>query len=272
MKPLHKFKLAAGFTAALAFTGVVAANDMPASDQPHEAPSIQSEGHIAIASLGGLSGHFAAKAHPANSLVEEAATGMVEALKNEKGRLRNDPDYIYELLDNHLLRHVEFDAVSRLVLGRYWRQTTEEQRERFSEALTNIATALYVKSLQSFDNEKINVLPRTYTSSDGDRAMVQTKIEQDKGNDISVDYKLFLNKNNEWKIYDVIIEGISLVQTYRDQIGYEVEKRGVEGMIRDLESEPAHKAAKAREAKKSAALGPERPAPAATKRQSLQIG
>lgn len=131
MKPLHKLKLAAGFTAALAFTGAVAANDRPANDLPQDVPAVQSESHTVIAFLGGLSGHFSAKAHPANHLVEEAATGMVEALKNEKGRLRNDPDYIYELLDNHLLRHVEFDAVSRLVLARYWRQTTEEQRERF---------------------------------------------------------------------------------------------------------------------------------------------
>ncbi len=237
---LKKIKNAAVFSISMAFAGAAGAvsNDNIAAPAMDVLTASQSVSQV----------------HPANRLIEKVSADMLDALKRDQHKLKNNPDHIYNILDAHLLDHIDFDTVALYVLGKYRPHTSEDQRERFTKAFSNVVIDLYARSLSLFDNEKINVSPRSYVSRNGDRATVRTQIEQDSGNDITVDYKLFLNKNNEWKIYDVAIEGISIVQTYRNQVMYSARQHGIEGMIRELENTPANRAAQQREAQKTASF------------------
>ncbi|MGH8259511.1 MAG: MlaC/ttg2D family ABC transporter substrate-binding protein, partial [Steroidobacteraceae bacterium] len=126
---------------------------------------------------------------------------------------------------------VQFAA--RLVLGRHWRQATPEQRQRFIGAFENSMFANYGDALLAFRTDRLDVLP-TNVSPDATNAIVRTDIHRDDGSRVSVNFALHKTPDG-WKAWDVIIEGISYVKSFRDDFGAQIEQQGLDAVIRRLE-------------------------------------
>lgn len=173
---------------------------------------------------------------------QQVVQGIVDQLgqkiEGHRDELRKNPEELIRVIDNILLPHFDIDYASLLVLGRHAREATPAQRERFSHAFYNSITHRYAEGLLNYTKGKVKVLP-----VDGDmnakRSVVRTQVMLDDGKSLSVDYVFRKSSDGQWKAYDVVIEGISYITNYRNQVDAEIQKEGIEGLIHRLETEGA---------------------------------
>lgn len=128
------------------------------------------------------------------------------------------------LVDKVLETHVDFDRVSILILGKYWKTATPEQQARFKKEFRTLLVRTYTTAFTEYANWKIRYLPLKAEES-SNKVMVRTEILQAGAQPVEVNYRM-VNLNNNWKVYDVLIEGISLIQNYRSSFTNEVARTG----------------------------------------------
>lgn len=172
---------------------------------------------------------------PPQELIEKAARSMLQALDAERESLRRDPSRARRLVDEILLPHFDTDYAARLVLGRHWRAATPEQRQRFTDAFYQSLLRTYGASIADFTADRLTMLPFRGDLVSG-RAIVRTEVRRDDGTRVPVFYTLRATPAG-WKVWDVTIEGISWVRNFRNDVGAEVEQRGLEALIVRLETE-----------------------------------
>jgi phospholipid transport system substrate-binding protein len=120
------------------------------------------------------------------------------------------------------------------VLGRHWRTATPEQRTRFTAALYQSLLKTYGKALLDFTSDQMKVLP-PQGAADAARATVRTQVRTSNGTNIAVNYTLRKVDGGQWKVWDVVIEGISYVKSFRDDFGSEIDQKGLESLLARLE-------------------------------------
>lgn len=166
-------------------------------------------------------------------IVESAAQAILKELDANRAEYRKDPSKVRALVDKYLLPHFDTDYAARLVLGRHWRTATPEQRERFVQAFYKSMLDNYGSALVDFTGDRLKILP-SKTDPNADRATVRTEVVRSDGSRIPVNYSL--RKTPEgWKAWDVTIEGISYVKSFRDDFGAEIDQKGLDAVIRRLE-------------------------------------
>ena len=169
-----------------------------------------------------------------SELVREVAQGMLSDLDKDRAAYRKDPAKIEALANKYLLPHFDSDFSARLVLGRYWRTATPEQRQRFIDAFYHSLLRNYGNSLAEFTADRLKIYP-TNVDSNATRATVRTEVRRDNGDVVSVNY--YLHRTPEgWKAWDVVIDGISYVNSYREDFGAQIEQQGLDAVIKRLES------------------------------------
>ena len=156
-----------------------------------------------------------AQLHPAEQLVREVADGMLVVMKNNQDELKKNPDLIYDLLEKNVLLHFDFEKMSRIVLGQHWRRATDDQKKRFTAEFRTLVVRTYANALLAYSGQKIDYLPLRGASAD--EAHVRTKVKQNSGPPISVDYDLSPGQDGRWRVYNLTIEGISLVESFRGE-------------------------------------------------------
>jgi phospholipid transport system substrate-binding protein len=168
-------------------------------------------------------------------VVENVSDGLVRILREQRGKLKTDPDFVYEIVDDLFLPHVDVDTVSALVLGRHWRTATPEQRQAFNREFKRLVTQTYATAIHelSADGWDIIYLPVRELGGKSKRVVVRTQISRPGAQPTSVDYSMRY-KGNRWLAYDVKVEGISLLSNYRSSFGRLVSQKGLDGLIRDL--------------------------------------
>lgn len=177
----------------------------------------------------------AAQAAP-EQVVKEIAHQLDVTIAGHREELKNDKEKLISVIDDVFLPHFDIDYASILVLGRHAREATPEQRERFAKAFYNSITHRYAEGLLNYTKGAVQVLPFNGDLNDK-RTVVRTQVVLDDGKRLSVDYAFRKSKNGDWKAYDVIIEGISYVTNYRNQVDAEIRKVGIEKLIANLENQ-----------------------------------
>jgi len=167
-------------------------------------------------------------------VVQEAAQGMLGDLDKDRDGYRKDPAKVQQLVDKYLLPHFDTEFSARLVLGKYWPTTTPEQRKRFVDAFYHSLLTNYGAALAEFTADRLKIFPSN-ADSNAARATVRTEVKRDNGDRVSVNY--YMRKTAEgWKAWDVVIDGISYVNSYREDFGPQIESQGIEAVIKRLES------------------------------------
>lgn len=170
-----------------------------------------------------------------NALIETAANAMVAELESRRAELRQDPAKLGELVDRILLPHFDVNHAARLVLGRHWRTATPEQRQQFIDAFYGSLMSNYGDALLEFTGDRIKVLP-SQIAPDATTATVRTEVRRSNGERIPVNYTL-RKTDAGWKVWDVVIEGISYVKSFREDFGSEIDQKGLDAVIQRLESQ-----------------------------------
>ncbi|HLI18371.1 MAG TPA: ABC transporter substrate-binding protein [Rhodanobacteraceae bacterium] len=171
-------------------------------------------------------------------IVQSIADQLGTAIQGHQAELRQHPDQVIKIIDDVVLPHFDMDYASLLVLGRYAREATPAQRVAFARAFYNALTHRYAEGLVAYTRGSVKVLP-AQGPLDQRRTIVRTQVLLDSGKSLSVDYAFRKTSSGEWKAYDVIIEGISYITNYRNQVAAEIQKEGIDGLIKRLQTQGA---------------------------------
>lgn len=167
-------------------------------------------------------------------VVQNAAQGMLTDLDKDRDAYRRDPAKVAQLVDKYLMPHFDTEYSARQVLGRHWQSATPEQRTHFVEAFYHSLLANYGSALAEFTANRLQIFP-TRVDPDATYATVRTRVKRSSGDPVSVNYRM-LRTPQGWKAYDVEIEGISYVHSYREDFGSQIEKQGIDAVIKRLEA------------------------------------
>ena len=158
-----------------------------------------------------------------------------EFISENKDTLDSDEDYLRTKVDELVIPKLDIKLMSKIVLGKKnWTSMNPILRMKFQQVFRSLMVKTYMKSLTSFDGEKIKFLPYK-KGKRPDVARVKSVYLLNEG-ELSVNYSLKLNKSEEWKVYDINIDGISLIKNYRSDFKSHIERDGIESLIEELEA------------------------------------
>ncbi|HEX7116867.1 MAG TPA: ABC transporter substrate-binding protein [Steroidobacter sp.] len=170
-------------------------------------------------------------------LVTKVAQDTLKDLDANREEYRKNPAKLRELVDKHMLPHFDTAYAAQLVLGRHWREASPEQRKRFIEAFYQSLLLNYGEALLDFTPDRLDILP--YRGKPDDRvATVRSTVRRDNGQRVPVNYSLRKTKDG-WKAFDVQIEGVSYVRSFRTDFNSEIQQNGLEAVIKRLEQQVA---------------------------------
>jgi phospholipid transport system substrate-binding protein len=172
--------------------------------------------------------------HPAATLVMKTADEMMARLRAERDAVKKDKNRVNQLVEEIVLPHFDFENMSASVLGKYWRTANADQRQRFRDEFKTLLLRTYANALVDNMDKKIEYEPVRAKPNATD-VTVRTNIPQDGGFPLPINYSMELI-DNEWKVYDVEIDAISLVKNYRTTFSKEVKESGIEHLIETLKS------------------------------------
>lgn len=168
-----------------------------------------------------------------DALVRDTAQKVLNALDQRRAELQAHPEQIRQIVDQYLLPVFDVDYAGRVVLGQVGRDASPEQRQKFVQAFYSSLVRTYGTGLLKFTSETMRVLP--YKPEPGaERTRVRTEVVLDDGTKVPVDYSLHVTDKG-WMFYDVTIEGISYLTNYRKMVASEVSRKGLDGLIAELE-------------------------------------
>jgi len=201
---------------------------------------------LAIGTVAVAAPVFAQGAAPATAGVQQTPTQVVQTITDDlskaivghQAELKNNKEKLIAVIDDTFLPHFDIDYASILVLGQNAQKASPQQRERFAKAFYNSITHRYAEGLLAYTQGSIKVLPDA-GDLDKKRTIVRTQIKLDDGKTVSVNYAFRQSKAGDWKAYDVIIEGISYITNYRNQVDAEIKKEGLDKFTADLEQKGA---------------------------------
>lgn len=168
-------------------------------------------------------------------LIETSANTMIAELEARRAEFRKDPAKLSALVERVLLPNFDVDYAARLVLAKHWRTATPEQRQRFIDAFYGSLMSNYGDALLEFTGDRIRVLPSA-VAPEATAATVRTEVKRSNGQKIPVNYSL-RKTDAGWKAWDVVIEGISYVKSFREDFGSEIDQKGLDAVIQRLESQ-----------------------------------
>lgn len=156
--------------------------------------------------------------NPPTSMLEQSAQHIIATLEKNKATLKNNPHVIYQAVQQYLLPNVDVTGMSRSVLGREaWQKASSSERAEFSKAFTQLVIRTYASPLAEYTSETIRFLPQR-SANIGRFTRVNSLIIRPSGQKIPLSYSL-IQKNGQWKIYDLSVEGVSLLQSFHNQFG-----------------------------------------------------
>ena len=165
-------------------------------------------------------------------LVRKTAEDVLFAIKADEEIQKGDKEKIYKLAEEKILPNFDFERVARLVLGRAWRSASDEQKKEFIVQFRTLLLKTYTVALSKYKNQTIEFKPTRMSDTD-EIVIVKTEITQSGGQPIRVNYALSKN-SGKWLVFDIVIEGVSLVTNYRSQFSSEIKRNGMDALIKKL--------------------------------------
>jgi phospholipid transport system substrate-binding protein len=167
-------------------------------------------------------------------LVRKTADEILAEIKAHRDVYAKDYAKLYKMADEKVLLHFDFRRMSQWVLGRFWKQATPEQRDRFTSEFRDLLVGTYSQALLNYNDQKIIYLPVQRKPQDTE-ATVKTEVKQTGGQpNIPIHYSFYKNKDGAWKVYDITIEGVSLVTNYRSIYATKIREKGMDALIAEI--------------------------------------
>jgi phospholipid transport system substrate-binding protein len=168
-----------------------------------------------------------------DALVKRIADEVIAIVKQDKDLQAGNSQKVVELAEQKVLPHFDFTRMTRLAVGRSWSQASPEQREALTKEFRTLLVRTYSSSLSQYRNQTIQVRPLQAAPGDTD-VLVRTAVIQEGGPPIPIDYRMEKTPQG-WKVYDVVVDGASLVTTYRGSFNDQIQRSGIDGLLKTLQ-------------------------------------
>jgi phospholipid transport system substrate-binding protein len=168
-----------------------------------------------------------------SQVIDDAANGLLKALSADRQSYRNNPAKVQGLVDQYILPHVDTQFAAQLVLGRYWKTATPDQRQQFVNAFYHSMMNNYGTAIVNFTSNTLKVYPSRVNPGD-QNATVRTEMARNGGPPVSVNYYMHMTPDG-WKAWDVVIDGVSYIMSYRQDFQPQIAQRGLPAVIDGLE-------------------------------------
>jgi phospholipid transport system substrate-binding protein len=165
-------------------------------------------------------------------LARSVTDEVVKILRTDKELTAGNQKKVAEIIETKVAPHFEFTSMTRLAMGRNWKQATPEQHRALSQEFRTLLVRTYTTAFTQYKDQTIEYRPVKLAPGESD-VVVKSLIKQPSGQPVSVDYRME-KTDTGWKVYDVKIEGISLVENYRNTFNSEVQRSGIDGLIKSL--------------------------------------
>lgn len=175
---------------------------------------------------------FAASDDPVE-FVLNASNAILDKIRKDPKLHQADPEKVRELVDHYILPTVDFVMMTRMAVGPAWRKANNGEREALVNGFEELLMSVYSGGLSSVKNQSAYARP-TRNKPEGKQAVVRTLLKNNGSADLAIDYRLYRNRENKWKIIDVNIEGIWLVENYRSQFAGILSNGGIPALIESL--------------------------------------
>ena len=178
-------------------------------------------------------------ATPPDQVIRQTVEQLIDELTERKAELERDRTQLYELVSRVIVEHIAVDKIAKLVLAQHWRNASVDQRVRFTDEFAKILIRTYASALFDYTgHEEMNFQPLQLTG-DERTAVVRTDVKLPGVQAFPVNYKFFRLESGEWKIFDVTIEGISLITIFQFSYARIIQTEGLDGLISQLEQKTA---------------------------------
>ncbi len=165
--------------------------------------------------------------------VAETTARIIKALKSEQQAVKADPVRLYDIVDKIVLPHFDFQRMSSWVLGKYWRTATPAQRKQFAQEFRSLLVRTYAAALNDNYDRQIKMLPLR-AKKNATEVTIRTEVQQNAGFPIPINYKMYQTANGDWRVFDVSVDGVSLVTNYRSAFGTVIRREGLPRLIANL--------------------------------------
>jgi phospholipid transport system substrate-binding protein len=166
-------------------------------------------------------------------LIKITADEVLEIIKSRAAEFKQDPARLYVMVDEKVLPHFDFDRMTDLALGRYKVKVNKQQKPKLVNEFRQLLVRTYGKALLEYNDQVIKYLPMRGSLEKGD-VSIRTEIEQKGGFPIPLNYEVY-QKGDAWKVYDISVDGVSLVSNYRSTFSRKIKEAGVDGLIKSLQ-------------------------------------
>jgi phospholipid transport system substrate-binding protein len=182
-----------------------------------------------------------ANIQPPDELIQENTTKMLRSINQHRPEIKKTPDKLTKLVEDIILPHLDFITASKIVMGKYWRRANKEQKINFIRQFRLLLLRFYSSALSEYLNNKnkdlkldlIKYFPTTL--KEGETSItIRGEVEQENGPGIPIYYRMHLTKKG-WKIFDVSVEGISMITTYKNNFATQLKTDGIDALILSLE-------------------------------------
>jgi phospholipid transport system substrate-binding protein len=185
---------------------------------------------VSVASL--TFAQYATAQEAPDALVKRISQEVIDAAKTDKNIQAGNQQHVRELVDAKILPHVDFDRMTSLTAGQGWKKATPDQQKQLSSEFRTLIIHTYSGAISKIRNQQIKLKPMR-SDPNSTEVEVRTEVAQPNGEPLELDYRLE-KKADGWKIYDMSVLGAWLVETYKSSFATEINKAGIEGLIKSL--------------------------------------
>lgn len=166
------------------------------------------------------------------ALVKKTTGALIAGISGENASIRQDKERLYAFVDGEVAPHFDFLRFAKIISARHWRKFSDDQKRELQDGVRTRLVRTIATGLNQYDEQEIKFLPPRGKDKPGDE-IVRTQIRQASGAVLNLGYRLY-DQDGTWRIYDVILDGISMAKTYRSQLGNHVRQKGVESFLEVL--------------------------------------
>lgn len=172
-------------------------------------------------------------------VIKATAEAVIQRVSAERDALRSDPVRLHSMVDEMIVPHFDFRRMAQWVLGKHWREASAEVQGQFVDEFKNLLIRTYATALLEYGNQTIEYFP---AQESGNAVTLKTALAQPGTLPIPIVYRMH-QKDGAWKVFDVSVDGVSLLTTYRASFSSEIRKNGIDALIADLASRRTNTAA-----------------------------
>ncbi|MCZ6804429.1 MAG: ABC transporter substrate-binding protein [Proteobacteria bacterium] len=179
-----------------------------------------------------MAGNTQALANSPEAVIKQTADSVITRIEAQRSALEAHPEQVYDLVNELVIPHFDFISMSKWVLGKNWKAASEAQRSEFIEQFKTLLVRTYARALLEYSGRKIEYFP--VEQNDKPRlAVVKTMMTSSGAQPFPIHYRMY-QRNEVWKVVDIAVDGVSLIQTYRGSFSTQIKKNGLDALIKQL--------------------------------------